>query len=395
MFRYFLLTLYLLIPYFPLFGEIDRIGSQILSLSILNFVSIGHIFNLKKQTEFVDLFKKNEILFYAFFLVFTLISGFKAINSSEFVIEFLRTVTYFISLLVFLVLIYEEKHKNYIIWIVILTLILDVFGLFVQNLQGLGMIGFTANKNVAAFSLVIKSCYLFMIINRYKSFFIRSILFSFYCIMTFVLLKINSKGAIIAFIFSLLYFIVFGIYLFKRKKAILINSTISFLLVLSTVFVTNLDSNTTNAFKNTTINFYGDEGNTSRIRYLKQAFNSFLENPFFGVGYGNWKLVSIKYDASQMRDYVVQYYTHNDYIQILTETGIFGFISYLSIFLFLIIKFVKRALVEQNNLMVFIGMALLIYMFDALINFPAFRVTSQLNLILIIVILNFKQKNEK
>ena len=399
MFRYLLFSLYLLIPYLPLFGEIDRIGSQILFLSILNFISLGSIFYLKEQTTFFELFKKKEILFYGFFLISALISGINAINISEFLIEFLRTVTFFISLLIFLILIKSEKHKNFLIWLISLTLLFDIFGLLVQNFQGLSMIGFTANKNIAAFSLSIKCCYLFFLINRYKSYFIRVIFLVVYCIVVFALISINSKGAIISLFASILYFLIIGFYFYKLNKSLLFNSLIILLITLSTIFITGLKENSFNAINNTTLQFNTDAGNTSRIRYLNQAFNSFKESPFLGVGYGNWKISSIKYDASEMRNYVVQYYTHNDFIQILTETGIFGFFFYLMIFCTLLFKSLKKIFKsrfsEQNNLIIYVGMALLIYMFDALINFPAFRVTSQLNLIIIMVLINFKQKNEE
>jgi len=126
MFRYFLLSIYLLIPYFPLFGEIDRIGSQILLMSILNFISIGYIFNQKLQLNFLGLFNKREILYYGTFILIAFFSGFQALNKAEFFIEILRTVTYFISLLIFLLLVNKERIKRYLIWLILLTLVFDV-----------------------------------------------------------------------------------------------------------------------------------------------------------------------------------------------------------------------------------------------------------------------------
>ena len=394
MFRYFLLSIYLLIPYFPLFGEIDRIGSQVLIMSILNFISIGYIFNQKLQLNFLGLFNKREILYYGTFIVVAFFSGLQALNKAEFLIEILRTVTYFISLLIFLILVNKEKIKKYLIWLILLTLVFDVFGLLVQKIQGLSMIGFTANKNVAAFSIVIKSCYLVYIINEFKSFFLKSLFFSFYVVFIFVLISINSKGSILALYFGIFYLLVLGILRFKTHRFRFYNTLILLSLFIITILTTNLKSNTLGAFRNTTINFSQDEGNRSRVRYLKQAFESFKENPIFGVGYGNWKIESIKYDALEMRDYVVQYYSHNDYIQILAEIGIFGLLSYLMIFVSLLKKLYQRAINEQNSLIPYLGLGLLIYIFDALINFPAFRVTSQINLVLIITFLNFKN-NEK
>lgn len=400
MFRYFLYSLYLLIPYLPLFGEIDRIGSQILFISILNFFSIGYIFYLNRQSVFIDLFKTKEIRYYGLFLVMALISGVKAINTSEFLIEFLRTTTYFITLLVFLILVKTQKDKNFLVWIILITLLFDVFGLLIQNFQGLNMIGFTANKNIAAFSLTIKSCYLIYIINKYNSMFIRVILYGLYSLLIFTLIKIGSKGGIIALVFTLFFSLFVGVSSFKKKKSLLSNTLILVIISFFILFVTKLDNRVYDAFVNTTTQFNQDTGNTSRLRYIDQTLKSFQENPFLGVGYGNWKIESIKYDAQDMRDYVVQYYSHNDYLQIIAETGIFGFIFYVLIFTSLITKFVKRflkfyTLEGRSSLIIFVGAALFVYLFDALINFPWFRATSQLNLILIIVLLNFKQNDEE
>ena len=73
----------------------------------------------------------------------------------------------------------------------------------------------------------------------------------------------------------------------------------------------------------------------------------FKENPFFGNGIGNWKIISVKYDAPFMKDYIVQYHAHNDFLQFLAETGIFGFIFYLFFFIQILFFSIKRV---QKNL---------------------------------------------
>ena len=81
-----------------------------------------------------------------------------------------------------------------------------------------------------------------------------------------------------------------------------------------------------------------ERGSNSRLKYYQDAFESIKERPFFGVGIGNWKINSIDKGKRHIEGYIVPYHAHNDYIQILAETGIFGLISYLMIFMFALFK---------------------------------------------------------
>ena len=398
MIRYFIIFLYMAIPYLPLFDEIDRIGSQSLILSSLNVLSIGLIFYQKKQNDFFDLFRKKEIIFYGLFIVSIILSSVKAINLTEFSIEFFRAISYFIALLVFLTLFREEKYRNYIIWLMLFFITLDILALLLQFMQGLPILGFTGNKNIGALSLALKLNFLFYIINKKLSVYVKTILFLLYSLGFYMLININSKAGILIYLLSLIYYLFFSFYFLKQNKTLLYNTLIGIFAISIVSLVSNVQENISVAVKNTIVNYQADAGNTQRIKYYKQVYESFKEDPFFGVGFGNWKIVSIKYDAHEMIDYIVQYFSHNDFLQVLAETGIFGFIAYVMFFFTLFFKIFSKTLsgldFNKDFILIFIGMAFLTYVFDALLNFPGYRVVSQLNLLLIIVLLNLKTVNE-
>ena len=91
-----------------------------------------------------------------------------------------------------------------------------------------------------------------------------------------------------------------------------------------------------------------ERGSNSRLKYYSDAFDSVKQNPITGVGIGNWKINSIDKGKRHIEGYIVPYHAHNDYIQILAETGVFGLISYVFIFIFSILNHLKIFLIINH-----------------------------------------------
>jgi O-antigen ligase len=76
--------------------------------------------------------------------------------------------------------------------------------------------------------------------------------------------------------------------------------------------------------------------NNQRIALWKKTVTMIRDNFFLGVGTGNWKISLPKYSLKglmwndMMRIFVR---AHNDFLQVFAETGVFGFICFLGIFL--------------------------------------------------------------
>jgi len=391
-----LLFLYLAITYMPLFGEIDRIGSQSLGLSIVNILSLSFLFYAKNQNDLLEKLKINEIKYFVVFILLILVSFINVINASEFFIEFFRTVNFFLALVIFMTL-SKKTSINYIVYLVVFFCLIDVLGLFAQSIQNLPAIGFTANKNIAAFSLAIKLNYVFYLINRNQSILLRFFLFSIYGLGIFSLLSINSKGGILISIISLIYYLFFSLIKLKSNKDLFINTSLIILLTIIINLTGGLGKNTISTIQNSTTSFNLEQGNQDRLAYYSQVLSSFKENPLTGVGHGNWKLASIKFDGNRMRDYIVQYYTHNDFLQVLAEVGLLGLIFYILFFGTIFKKLFLNIFnsIQSNNIFLFLGMAFLTYLADALINFPGSRIVSQLNLVVLISLINYNWNNGK
>ena len=77
---------------------------------------------------------------------------------------------------------------------------------------------------------------------------------------------------------------------------------------------------------------FQNKGVSERLEIWSQAVNVIKENPFLGVGIGNYVE---KVDLfSEQRGYRSPIHAHNIYLQITAELGIIGLILYLAIFIF-------------------------------------------------------------
>ena len=105
-----------------------------------------------------------------------------------------------------------------------------------------------------------------------------------------------------------------------------------------------------------------------------------------GSGIGNYQLTSIGIDSENILSYIVPYVAHNDFIELLVETGFFGFLSYLlfilSIPFFLIKSFFSTKDHESKFFCIILSLPFLIYFIDSNINFPHYRPAIQISLIL-------------
>ena len=382
-----------MIPYFPLFGEIDRIASQWFFLSLFNTLSMVYIFYKKDKKEVFDtVFIRRANIIYLIFLSIAFLSSFVAINVAESFVELFRYISFFMSLLIVQTLIRDIRINYLYIFIVLFTTV-EASGLMAQHLQGLPMIGFTGNKNIATVSLVLKLNFIYLIIYQSKRQISKMLLAIIPLVSIYLIFTIGSKLGILLLLLSTIAYVTFGVILLVKNN----NSSVFYIGLLSSVLLIGnvlYDSNNSvYEAVNNTININNDQGNVDRLRYYSQTFESFKAHPLTGIGFGNWKISSIKYDAATMRNYIVQYHAHNDFLQVLAETGIFGFLALVLFFIssasVLLMKVFKQPIVF------FLLIAMMCYLADMNLNFPSARVIAQLNFILIMGLFYTLSNNQK
>jgi len=104
-----------------------------------------------------------------------------------------------------------------------------------------------------------------------------------------------------------------------------------------------------------------DHKNFDRLYVLKDSLVIFKDFPLFGVGLGAFGEIFSKYKSfSSQLSYG---FTHNESLQILTESGLVGFVS-LAAFFFLYLKGVFKAwLKRRNRFALFVGLGMFIGLF--------------------------------
>ena len=118
-----------------------------------------------------------------------------------------------------------------------------------------------------------------------------------------------------------------------------------------------------------------------RIDLWEKSVDIYRDHPFRGVGAGNWKVVLPSYGTDGLRseEGVINFVRpHNDFLSILSETGIFGFLFYLAFFVSLfyyIYRIVKSKASKDDKVFILFMMAgLIAYLIISLLSFPKERV---------------------
>ena len=95
---------------------------------------------------------------------------------------------------------------------------------------------------------------------------------------------------------------------------------------------------------------------SNRTEYFSQATRAFLKRPFFGWGWGSFKLVSFRFQTLPERS---SWLAHNFYLQTLAEGGIFALLSFLAFLLFSLKRIYPKISKKSPHLMgVFLGIIL-------------------------------------
>lgn len=413
--------------YLPELGAIDMNVTQWMYLTVINSSVLLYLL-IKNKLNLSLVIGNTSFILYLLFFLGAILSIIKSINYTE---SFLRLNEIFciLSSLFILVNFHVQKNTNYkfILTIFSFALGLEVFGTLNQYRlinsyttfdfsMANEIRGFTGNKNVAAASVAFKIPFLVLLFNELGSKkYINKILILIIGTASFYVIMLYSARAVFLSIF-LSITVTLGLIFFKKffkQKKLIFDSDIKQILLylipfLFAFLIFSSRYNDTNRIAvdnrvNSIVNNSDDQSIQQRLRFYGHAISSIAENPILGVGIGNWKLYSIKYEAKNMYSYVVPFFAHNDFLEILAEIGIIGSVFFILFFIkmiqynFIIISnWLNSNLAKSSNFIVVVP--LLIYLIDSNLNFPLGRPIMQVQLVMYLVILlyllNTKNVNE-
>ena len=387
---------FLLVGFVPNFSAVDKIAPQWLYLSILNFTCGIYFFYNRKSFSFrfLSVLSSGMAIFYIGFVLWAALSYLYAINPTEVLVNIVRHFNTLFMLLNVAIFIYNIKNKNRLASLAIMSILsVEVYAVITQAIEMFNtsgaidpgeLKGVTANRNITAFSIAIKLPYVLYLVFISRKFFFK-FLYSFLIFLgLFCLSMIESRASFIAAGLIALILLSWTLYIsFKSKKYKYISWNLYYLLPMILAITINQvytsEKGADALSRAATISLSTEDGSINkRLRYYKAVLTHTLDNPIFGVGIGNWKLTSIKYDKKEMEGYIVPYHAHSDFIQLGAELGIIGFFSYLFIFLFagyygFIILFRSNLDFDTKLFVMILICSLGVYGIDANLNFPIAR----------------------
>ena len=365
---------------------IDRIGIQVLVLSIFNTLGFFYFTFLKPKSIYI--FKKNELIPTLIFLLLllNLISITFAFNKVEALIAFNKYFQFFISFFVISFCLSEMKYKNkfFIYAIVLVSSLENIYSFYsiINYYFDMGYIsrtylikGFSGNINITAFSIAYKIPILLHLIFSNKRFtYIGLLLVS---LSIFNILSYGTRGAYVCLAIIFLAHFSYRVYLkdFFTKKFSLTTLIIVLSFIVSTSFLNTSGNNVFERASSISINTVDGSVN-QRLRFYNQIINKFISNPFEIIGVGNYKIMSIEYDKDDIRQYIIPYNAHNDFLEILLEIGFFGFLIYAIIFLKAFQICARQIMFYGNTMFFYIALFFITYGIDSSLNFPYSRLIS-------------------
>lgn len=389
-----ILCFFLLSTILPAFNYVaDRIAVQWIFLSSLLLISTIYLLKEDKFNQTRDLFqsKPNKYIFlvYSIFILTSILSIVFARNKIESLVVISQYITvYFCFIIIINLSNLINGYQNfiykalYILLVVELIFIISPIFIDIESnnliMRSNRYIGLMSNINITAFSILYKIPVLFYFIEN-TSKFLKYIFHLFILFLTlFSVSVLGSRASLIA-ILCLFTFRFLTIVFSKDYRSLKFFSGYILTILISIIlnFQATTKSNVVDRF-NTIENINNDSSINQRLKYYGLSMKIFKENPLTGIGVGNWKYESINKNKFNTTGYIVPFFAHNDFLQILNENGLLGLLSYISIFIIILLFSLKK--IHLKNY-VYIAAFFGIYFIDAMLNFPIGRVVSQIHFI--------------
>ena len=378
--KLYIFILFVFIIYFvPSFEALDKANTHWL------FLSLVPLLFFKKLDINFSIFRNKIFFVYALFILQILISLFYTNNFSISIVDLSRHLILFSCLVIYLSLLSYNKFSFYNISLIISFFLIyetvaslypllyfikangidfsNIISINIDNLKGV-----MGNRNITTASLVIKLPFLFYLI--YQSKLIYKFLFSLLLVLpSLSLFLINSRAALLSFIFVTLVFTLVTLFFHFKKSLSLffIITPILFSFYFSNSIIPQNNLNTSERISS--IDFT-NESSSQRFFLWENALDYISQNPFIGCGIGNWKVESAAYWGSYGNKYLVPFHAHNDFLEFSTELGVFGGLTYLTLFILILLKSFISYYKFKDIIFLILFLSFTALFVDSLLNFP-------------------------
>jgi len=386
----------------PSFYALNSNGTKFLALALLNLGTFIYLLSRKErgdQTRPDCSFFQNKIgLGYAGLLAVMLLSFVKAINISESIVTFLTYFTVFAAAYnLSLILKSDKGYLRFLSIILSGLLLIDCFtvfyNIFLYISHALPSIyeikSVYSNKNILTAAIFIKIPFALWLIT-YEKAWLRTLGFFAVFAALHAILYMSARSFYMGMIVLVVAYTTYLLLVYQREKTkehiktlvgFLGTVMLAFLLfgfVQAFLYPRTQDVYNESFAKRLATAYTGDASTVYRLDSWKHSGLLLKENPLLGVGAGNWKVRVLQYENPSDADFIFMGKAHNDFIEVTTESGLFGGLLFLSIFVFLILNFLRAffkagATAPSWQYLFLPAFGILCYSFDAFFNFPATR----------------------
>jgi len=330
--------------------------------------------------------------------IFLLLISFSLIRSNFFAVSLRDYIDYFFYILLYFLIINNIKRKeefDYLIklFLVITSLIaiyviLHYYGI-IPYLKEYGPVTSTiGQKNWTStyLGLFFPLMFFFFLLEEHKE---KKILYYLFLSIIYTAIVIcQSRGAWISlgltFIFGIVIICKYKIFsIFQKNRKWLFVLLLTFLIITVIYSTDNFLNRSYVTFTQRAFSTFDQEspGVKTRIFLWENAFHMIKDNPFFGVGLGNFKIHYLEYQAKLIKQNSAHLANwgnaaeaHNEYFQIAAELGLTGLGAFLFIFFTyykLVLSFFKNEKKTKRKV-IFFGLFLGITFFlsHSLFTFP-------------------------
>lgn len=366
------------VVFIPSLGALDKGNTHWLFLSIIPLF----FFNISLNFSFI---RSKIFIVYCLFILQILISLIYTNNFSISIVDLSRHLIIFICLVFFLSLLHSNKFSFYNLSLIISFFLLyetfaSLYPLFIfikangfdfssiTSIQVDSLKGVMGNRNITTASIVIKLPFLFYLIYRSK--FHYKFLFGLLSFLPALsLFLINSRAALLSFIFIISVFALVILFFHTKKSTSLpfILAPLFFAFLFASSLVPENDLNTSERISS--INFT-NESSSQRFFLWENAFDYISQNPFIGCGIGNWKVESAAYWGSYGNKYLVPFHAHNDFLEFSTELGVLGGLTYFGLFILVIFKSFTSYIKSKDFKFLILFLSFIALFVDSSLNFP-------------------------
>lgn len=381
----------------PNLGAYDSNGPKFLAISLLNISSLLYLITINKsisEKNFNRFFNLKIGLIYSLVVLISGLSIIKAINPSETIIHLSKLLTVFIATYVISIILLEKKISlKYFVIGMLGLLLYDTFYVYKEiynyidgSLLRLSEIkaGYS-NKNILSAAIFIKlplALWLF----TFKSKGLQRFGLLVFLLASIALFFMNSRAFYLGYFTLSLLYIIYLLANFKtsernffiKKTSWYIGAVAISFLIFSVVQINFFPRKSSDIVDRNMVvsglsTVADEDGGGGRLQMWNFTLDLIKDNPFLGVGAGNWKIAILEKENQIKPNFNLFLHNHNDYLQILAEIGIFGgccFMFLLILILYYFYKSIKHRNARSIELLFLPAFGLVCYSFDSFFNFP-------------------------